>query len=313
MKRTLAALLSAIAFTAHAQAPVRGGTLTYTFHPEPVGASTIVSTAVPVAILSTKIFESLLNWEGPEMKPAPGLAVSWTASADGLSHTFKLRSGVRWHDGQPFTSADVKFSVEDIVRPYHSRGRAHFSDVDAVETPDPLTVVFRLKAPVPFFIKAFQPSETPMLPKHKFAGIDLKQSTAVRQSEALTRAPVGTGPFRLKEWQRGSHVILERNPTYWREGRPYLDQVVLRVLPDGAARAIAVEKGEVDLAPMSALPEAEMQRIGKLPHIETSARGAEALGPINWLEVNLRDGPLADARVRQAISLSIDRARIVNV
>ena len=82
--------------------------------------------------------------------------------------------------------------------------------------------------------------------------------------------PIGTGPFKLKEWQRGSHIIFERNPDYWKAGRPYLDQLVLRVLPDGAARAIAVEKGEVDLAPMSALPPAEMQRLSKLPNLVSS-------------------------------------------
>lgn len=296
-----------------AQTPVKGGSLTYTYHPEPTAMSTIATTAVPVALVATKIYESLLQWEGAEMKPVPGLAESWTRSEDGKTWTFKLRSGVKWHDGAPFTSEDVKFSIESIVRPYHSRGRALFGDVETIETPDATTVVFKMKAPVPYFLKAFQSTETPMMPKHKFQGIDLAQAAAVRGAEVLTRAPVGTGPFKLKEWQRGSHIILERNPDYWREGRPYLDQIILRVLPDGAARAIAMEKGEVDVAPQSALPEAEIQRLSKLPHLEASMAGAEALGPNMWLELNLREAPLNDVRVRQAISLSLDRNRIIDV
>lgn len=296
-----------------AQTPMKGGSLTYTYHPEPTAMSTIATTAVPVSLIATKIYESLLQWEGAAMKPMPGLALSWSSSSDGKSWTFKLRPGVKWHDGTPFTSEDVKFSIESIVRPYHARGGAMFGDVETIDTPDATTVIFKLKAPVPFFIKAFQPSETPIVPKHKFKGIDLTKSAAVRSAEVLTRQPVGTGPFKLKEWQRGSHIILERNPDYWREGRPYLDQVILRVLPDGAARAIALEKGEVDLAPQGALPEAEIQRLSKLAHLDVSSAGSEALGPNMWLELNLREAPLSDVRVRQAISMLIDRKRIIDV
>src|SRR5262245_19940602 len=247
------------------QCPKTGGTLTYVYHPEPTALSTIATSAVPVAIITTKIYESLLNYSGPELTPQPSLAESWTISDDKKTYTFKLRPGVKWHDGQPFTSADVKFSVEEIDRPYHSRGRVYFGDVESIETPDPLTVVFKLKAPVPYFMNVFQPRESPIMPKHKFEGVDMRQAGAVRQS-AIMSQPVGTGPFKLKEWRKGSHIILERNADYWNKGKPCLDQVVLRVMPDGAARAIAVENGEADLAPMSGLPEAEIQRLSKLPN-----------------------------------------------
>src|SRR5438105_14386385 len=92
--------------------PKRGGTLTYSYHPEPTALSTIATTAVPVALASTKIFESLLEYEGPSLEPQPGLAESWTVAKDHLTYTFKLRHNVKWHDGKPFTSADVKFSIE---------------------------------------------------------------------------------------------------------------------------------------------------------------------------------------------------------
>ena len=306
-----AALLAGTAATADAQQPKKGGTLTYTYHPEPTALSTIATTAVPVALASTKIYESLLEYEGAGLTPKPGLAESWTISPDHLTYTFKLRPNVKWHDGKPFTAEDVKFSILTIALNYHSRGKTYFSKVGSIETPDPSTVVIKLKAPVPYLMRAFQPSETPMLPKHGFTEKEVADKQ-VRKAKIM-QTSIGTGPFKLKEWKKGSHIILERNADYWKAGKPYLDQVVLRVLPDGAARAIAVEKGEVDLAPMTALPPVEIQRLKKMKGLVSSEDGSEGLGPIMWLEVNLRDKPLSDVRVRQAISMAIDREKLVDV
>ncbi|MEO7762578.1 MAG: ABC transporter substrate-binding protein [Casimicrobiaceae bacterium] len=309
---TAAVAALAFAFAAQAAEPKRGGTLTYSYHPEPTALSTIATTAVPVAIASTKIFESLLEYEGPGLDPKPGLAESWTVSPDHLTYTFKLRSNVKWHDGKPFTSSDVKFSIEKIVRPLHSRGKVQFGNVTAIETPNPQTVVFKLGKPVPFFLKTFQPTETPMFPMHAFEGIDVNDSKAVRGAPFMQK-PVGTGPFKLKEWKKGEYIILERNPDYWKPGKPYLDRIVLRVIPDAAARSIALENGEIDVAPMSAIAAADIERLGKLKNIAVSKAGNEGLGPNLWLEVNLRDKPLSDLRVRQAMSLALDREKIVDV
>src|SRR5512140_3674728 len=112
--------VAAIALAAlPAAAQKKGGTLTYTFQPEPTAMSTISTTAVPVSLVASKIYESLLEYEGPGMKPLPGLAESWTVSKDRLTYTFKLRKGVTWHDGKPFTADDVKFSIEKVVTPFH--------------------------------------------------------------------------------------------------------------------------------------------------------------------------------------------------
>jgi peptide/nickel transport system substrate-binding protein len=227
-----------ISTSALAQTPKRGGTLTFSYQPEPSALSTIATTAVPVALVSTKIFESLLEYKGPALTPMPGLAESWTVAPDGKTYTFKLRKGVQWHDGKPFTSEDVKFSVEKLIAPYHSRGRVYFGELDGVDTPDAQTVVFRLKQPVPYFLKAFQPSESPILPKHIMGEVDTSDAKNVRSAEFMQK-PVGTGPFMFKEWKKGSHIILERNPNYWKKDRPYLNQVIFRVIPDGAARATA--------------------------------------------------------------------------
>jgi peptide/nickel transport system substrate-binding protein len=307
---TVATVLLGAASPAAAQK--KGGSLAFSYQPEPSALSTIATTAVPTALVSTKIFESLLEYKGPELTPQPGLAESWTMAPDGLAYTFKLRGDVKWHDGKPFTSKDVKFSVEKLIAPMHSRGKVYFGDLAGIDTPDARTVVFRLKKPVPYFLKAFQPTESPMHPEHLLGSLDFSDAKNIRQSDFMSK-PVGTGPFRFKEWKKGSHVILERNPDYWKKDRPFLDQVIFKVIPDGAARAIALETGEIDLAPMNAVPQADIARLGKLPQVQLSNDGAEGLGPLLWLEVNLRDKPLSDKRVRQAISLAINRKTVVDV
>lgn len=289
--------------------PKHGGTLTYSFTPEPTALSTIATTAVPTAIVATKIFESLLTYEGASLEPKPGLAESWTVSPDQRSYTFKLRSGVKWQDGAPFTSADVKFSVEKIVKPLHARGKIYFNHLVAVDAPDPLTVVFKLDKPVPFFLKAFQPSETPMFPMHLLGTADL---SAFRQSEFM-RQPIGTGPFMLKEWKKGSYIILERNPNYWRAGHPYLDRIVMRVIPDDNAKVVALRNGEIDLAPMNTIPGAMLAALKNDKNLTMSHEGSEGLGPVMGLLVNLRNKPLSDLRVREAMSLAMERKKIADV
>jgi peptide/nickel transport system substrate-binding protein len=190
------AVALAAAAPAQAQGPGQcgktGGTLTYVYHPEPTALSTIATSAVPVAIISTKIYESLLSYDGAAMTPKPSLAESWEISADKKTYTFKLRRDVKWHDGKPFTAEDVKFSIEKVVRPYHSRGRVYFGDVTEVATPDPHTVSFTLKEPVPFFMNVFQPGEAPIMPKHLLETIDTSTVAGVRGSK-LMQEPVGTG------------------------------------------------------------------------------------------------------------------------
>ncbi len=287
----------------------KGGTLTYTFQPEPPALSTIATTAVPVAIASTKIFESLLEYTGKELKPEPGLAESWSVSPDGTTYTFKLRPGVLWQDGKPFTSADVKFSIEKIILPMHARGKTYFGQLDSIETPDPLTAVIKLKKPVPFFLKSFQPTEAPMFPEHLLANTDLSK---FRQSDFMQH-PVGTGPFELKEWKKGSYIIFERNPHYWKEGHPYLDRIVMRTIPDDNGRVVALQNGEVDLAPMNTIPASALATLEKNSNLVVSHEGAEGLGPVAGLIVNLDQKPLDNIKVREAISLALDRKKIIDV
>ena len=210
------------------------------------------------------------------------------------------------------TSADIKYSMEAVVGKFHSRGRKVMKLVESVETPDDYTVVFKLKSAVPFFLTAFQPGEAPILPKHILGKKEYAKKKAIRQSPFM-KNPVGTGPFRLVEFKEGSHITLERNPYYWKKGRPYLDKIVYRILPDDNSRVIAMEKGEADVATYGNIPAVEVERLKKLDLITATSKGMEAIGPVANFTFNLRDQYIKNLKVRKAINLAIDRKTIANV
>ncbi|MCA0918783.1 ABC transporter substrate-binding protein [Pseudooceanicola nanhaiensis] len=306
------ALIATTAAQAQDACPTKGGTLTFSYTAEPVALSTLRTTAVTVSLMAGKIYEGLVSYEGPEMTPVPGLAESWDISEDGTVYTFHLRDGVKWHDGEPFTSADVKFGIENAIRPYHSRGKIFFGNVTSIETPDPLTVIFTLASPVEYFMQGFQMTSAPMLPKHILETLDVSDRQALINS-SLTSEPIGTGPFKFKEWVHGDHITLTRNPDYWQAGLPCLDNIVMRSIPDGVARGIALENGEIDLLPMNSVLDSDIARFEDMDSLEVSMRGDEGLGGIIWLDVNNREEPLSDPMVRKAISLSLDRETIRDV
>jgi peptide/nickel transport system substrate-binding protein len=307
---TLAA--GAYGLPAQAETPKRGGTLTLLQYTNLSALSTIATTAAPTSIVAPKIFESLLTYETADMIPRPGVAESWSSSDDKMTWTFKLRKDVKFHDGKPMTSADVKYSMDKVVGKFHSRGRKVMKLIESVEAPDDYTVVFKLKSEVPFFLKAFQPNEAPILPKHILGKKEYAKKKAIRQSPFM-KNPVGTGPFRLVEFKEGSHIILERNPYYWKKGRPYLDKIVYRILPDDTSRVIALEKGEADVATYGNIPTVEIERLKKLDQMKATSKGMEAIGPVANITFNLRDKYMKNRKVRKAINLVHDRKFIVDV
>jgi peptide/nickel transport system substrate-binding protein len=284
---------------APASAQTRGGTLTLVQGAEPAALVSGVNTSTFIGTVSTKIHEGLLDYDF-DLKPRPALAESWTVSPDGKTYTFKLRRGVTWHDGKPFTSADVKFSLEEIWKKLHPRGRTTFARVTGVDTPDAQTVVIKLSDATPMMLAALSAYESQVLPRHVYDGKDFATNPALN-------APVGTGPFVFKEWKKGDFIRLERNPNYWDKGKPYLDAIVVRIIPDGGARAAALEKGEVQLGVFNPVPLADVKRLTALPHLRAESRGYEFFAPMYMMEVNLRHEQLKDKRVRQAMMHALDR------
>lgn len=284
-------------------APGRGGTLAVLIDPEPPVLTTIAHTAGASVLVSAKVTEGLLDYDF-DLNPLPQLATAWSVSPDGLEYRFTLRQGVKWHDGHAFTAADVAFSIETL-KEFHPRGRATFAAVSEIRTPGPHEVVLVLSRPTPFLLKAFAAAESPIVPKHIYASGRVDQNPA-------NNAPVGTGPFVFKEWVRGSHVLFERNPDYWDQPKPYIDRLVLRFISDPAARAVAIETGQVQLAPGNPVPLTEIDRLRRRPDLAFDSDGYQYTNTITRIEFNLERPHFQDIRVRQAIAHAIDRKALLD-
>jgi peptide/nickel transport system substrate-binding protein len=285
-----------------AVSPRRGGRLTVLVNPEPNALVNFATTAGAEQRISPKVTEGLLAYDF-NVQPRAQLATAWSISPDGLQYTFKLREGVRWHDGQPFTSKDVVVSI-GLLKQYHSRGRSTFANVVEVQTPDPHTALLKLSKPAPYLIYALAASESPIVPAHLYgSGNPLENPHNID--------PIGTGPYRFKRWERGSHVVFVRNPDYWDAPKPYIDELVVRFIGDPAARAVALETGELDLAGENPVPLVDIQRLAALPHLALETRGYSYNAAQTQLQFNLDNAYLSKQKVRQAIAHSIDRQAIL--
>ncbi len=302
-----ALLLASTAMPSRLLAQDAGRRLVVAADSEPRNLNPAIVASNGVFFIASKVIEPLAeaSHDG-EDGLAPRLAVSWEGSGDGLSATFRLREGVRWHDGVPFTSADVAFSALKVWKPLQNLGRLVFANLDAVDTPDDHTVILRFSKPTPFqLIRNALPVVSSVVAKHVF------ENEADIAASPLNNRPVGTGPFRFVEHRPGEYYLLERNPDYWGEGEPHLDAIVFRVLPDRAAAAGALEAGEIDLAAFSQVPLTDLDRISKVEGIEVHTDGYEALTYQLGIEINHRREALGDLRVRQAIAHAIDRDFVV--
>jgi len=282
-----------------APAPRRGGTMTIMFYTEPPSMVSLVSSNS--LTVSAKVTEGLL-WYDNAMRPQPQLATAWDVAPDGLTYTFTLRQGVKWHDGQDFTAADVAASLA-ILKKSHPRGRSTFAHVTEVLTPDPFMVVLKLDAPIPYLLKAFAAAESPMVPKHVYDGTD----PFTNKNNA---SPIGTGPFRFKEWVRGDHVVYERNNEYWDSPRPYLDQLVVKFIPDAAARSAALESGDVDLGYRTPVALSDVERLRAAGKLGFETKGYEYSNNVLSLNFNTENEYFAKLPVRQAVSHALNTAAI---
>ena len=295
---TSAAAAALLATSAMAEEPKRGGTLTMALQQTPRHLNPAVQSGTATGQPGTQLFASLLRYdEGWE--PQPYLAETWEVSEDGLSVTVNLVKGATFHDGAPITSEDVAFSI-DTVKANHPF-KSMFAPVTEVETPDANTAIIKLSKPHPALLLAMSSQLLSIIPKHVYGdGQDSKAHPA--NSENV----VGSGPFKLVEFKRGEHVILERYDDYFMEGLPYLDRIVMRILPDESTRAIALESGELQLSGFESNPR-NIVRLKKNDGLRVSSEGYAAIGPVNWLAFNTKGEKTDDAAVRQAIAYAVDR------
>ena len=255
--------------------------------------------------ITDQIFNGLVGLD-QELNPVPELAERWTVEDGGRTYRFHLRPGVRWHDGAPFTSADVEFTFEQALLKYHSRTRAALEGLlIAVETPDPLTAVFRLVRPYAPLLQRLDVVEASIIPRHQYEGHDLLNGDP-------TRRPIGTGPFRFVSYAPADRLILERNADYFREGLPRVERVVFRILPNASTAISALESGEVDY--VSSVPGPDIERLKRTPGIAVVAGTGGSGGAVcqDVLIPNLSRPPFDDLRVRRAFAHALDRQVIVD-
>src|SRR5262245_46724078 len=304
IRRIAALALCAAVAGGPASAQKAGGTLVQITQPEPPNLAPYISTSAPIGQVTARVYDGLLEY-GFDLKPKRSLAESWDVAPDGKSVTFKLRKDVTFHDGKPFTSADVQFTIMDVLKKVHPRGINTFRDVTAVETPDDHTAVFKLANAAPYMLSALSGYESPMLPKHIFSQGDIR-------THANANQPIGTGPFKFVEWRRGELVRLDKNPDYWRKGLPYLDRIVVRFINDEATRTAALEKGEAHVAGFGGVPYNDAKKLATLPSIEVTTKGYEMISPVVELVTNTKKAPFDNQKVRQAIAYAIDRQFVID-
>ncbi len=278
-----------------AQAPVRGGTLTVGVESDfegfdPIRAGVYSNSTVTAASL---FYETLMRLDD-KGNLIPALALSMNANEDGTVWIAKLRPGVKFHDGTPFTAQAVADHFNRLLDPANRFAGRVYLAIEKVEAQDELTAVFKMRGPNAALAKTLaQPSVVTLI-------ISVKALN--EKGPDYNRNPVGTGPFVFKEWRAADRLIAERNPNYWDKDKPYLDRVIVRPLPDSDARYASLGKGDVNV-----IWEDRAENILK-------AKKDKSLVVLNWIgsgalviPLNTAKEPLNDKRVRQAISMGLNR------
>ena len=279
---------------AMAQKPVPGGTLTISLAAEPSGLDPTTNPSAAIKrVVHYNLLEGLLKVDR-NGRVVPALAKSYSISKDGKEYTFVLHSGIKFHDGSPCTAEDVKFSLERLLDPKTAAPyRMYYESIESIQAVDPTTVKFKMKKVDSNFLFNMARGD---------AVIVSKQSV-----DRLKSAPVGTGPFKFAEWKRGDSVTMIKYPEYYRKGIPYLDKVTFRFISDPSAQLAALRAGDVDVIAYDLAPE-------NAPALEKDARFKVLKGNTTTdviMAMNHSRKPFNDPKVRQAITLAIDRKAVI--
>ena len=299
LKSVVAAALLSAAATAIAQTPPNVLVVGQIAEPKSLDPQAV--TAVNDFRILMNVYDGLVRYKSGTLEVEPALATSWTISADGTEYTFKLRRGVKFHDGSDFDAADVEFNFDRMLdenHPYHHTGpfplSFFFSAIEDVEAVDASTVRFKLNAPyAPFLSNLAYPT-----------GLIVSPESVQEHDKEFGRNPSGTGPFKFAEWESNAKVVVTRNADYW-DGAPSLEAVVFRPITDGNTRVAEMLSGGLDVM-VEIPPDSVAQFNGNGFNL------LEQAGPHLWfLILNAKEGPFADKRVRQAINYAIDKKTLV--
>ena len=291
--------------SAAAAAKPRGGTLVVAAGSDPGQLNPAITTAGGTHFVADNLYNGLVFLD-VNLEPKPDLADSWTVSPDAKTYTFNLHKGVKWHDGIAFTSADVKFTFEQVLLKYHARTKSGLESVLAgIDTPDDNTVVFRFKQPYGPLLQRVDVVEAPIIAKHIYEGQDPTKADA-------NLKPVGTGPFKLASYVKGDTIKMVRNPDYFKPGLPYLDELIFKVIPQASTQILSLERGEVDF--VSGIPGPDLSRLQANKDLTITKSGAGSGGSfcVTTLIYNLLKQPIDKVEVRQALAYTIDRQQILD-
>ncbi|MBW6511025.1 MAG: peptide-binding protein [Desulfuromonadaceae bacterium] len=266
---------------------------------EPSNLLPVLSSDSASADINGLIYNGLVRYD-KELKIEGDLAESWEISADQRTITFHLRKGVLWHDGTPFTSADVLFTYRMFIDPATPTAYAErYRQVTRAEAPDPGT--FRVSYDQPY-APALISWGVAIHPQHLLAGHDITTSR-------LSRAPIGTGPYRFKEWVSGEKLVLEANPDYF-EKPPYIKRIVYRLIPDLSTQFLELQSGGLDFMGLTPM---QYQTQTDTPAFSRNFNKFRYLSfGYTYLGYNLRNPLFQDKRVRQALSHAINKDEIVD-
>ncbi|MFT4159807.1 ABC transporter substrate-binding protein [Shinella sp.] len=300
---SMAAVL-ALPVAAQTATPKRGGAIVATWGGlEPQALFVPAGGGSSPAFTATKVFERLVKMER-NLSFSPVLALSVTPSADFKTYTIKLRPNVKWHDGKDFTAEDVVFSAMDYWKPI-AIGVA-FKSLESAKMVDKNTVTLNFSAPMAeFALKARLADWALVLPKHIYGTGDII-------TNAANNNPVGTGPFKLKAWTRGSHVEFVRNEQYWDPKLPYLDRLIIRWWRDPASRSAALEAGELHIAAFNPVPAPDLARLAKTGNFVVEKGGYENSAWVSTIEFNTRNAITSKPAVRRALMHAINRQFIAD-
>jgi peptide/nickel transport system substrate-binding protein len=302
VRRPLAVALALLAALGAAPLPARGaaGTITWGVHvslaPTFFDPAEATGTALPLMVYYAMHDALVRPLPGQAMGPA--LATSWTVSRDGLVYEFVLRKGVVFHNGDPFTAEDVKFSFERYRGASATQLKAK---VAAVEIVDPYRVRFRLKQPWPDFLTFYA------TPATGAAWIVPKKYVEKVGDEGFKKAPVGAGPYRFVSFRPGVELVMEAHERYWRRA-PIVKTLVFKVIPDDATRLAALKRGEVDIA--YGLVGELAEEVRRTPGLSLKAARIPVTLWLVFADQSDPKSPWADRRVRLAANLAIDRKAI---
>jgi oligopeptide transport system substrate-binding protein len=319
MKRLLASVSIAAMMIAAAPAFAemkQGGEMTVTFKDDLITLDPAIGYDWKNWSVIKSVFDGLMDYKPGTTELVPDLAESVDVSDDGLTYTFKLRQGVKFHNGREMTAADVKYSLERTCNPAtQSPGAGYYGalegfddfqagkakELSGVQTPDDHTVTIKLSRPDSTLLHLMALNFSFVVPKE----------VVEAEGPDFGHKPVGTGGYKVAEWTSGQSIVLERNADYFKQGRPYLDKITFQIGQEPVVNLLRLQKGEIDI-PGDGVPPAKFTEVMNDPKWKENVIIAEQLHT-GYVTMNVNIKPFDNVAVRQAVNMAINKDRIVQI